>query len=331
VTPPPKPITRSLPAQLDETPTIRPPSPPPPPPRALMKPPRPAPTAPLAVEPLPMPVVEVNGAPPANAVEALDPDALVKALEPVAVEPVALEPSRISPTPAPRLAVPPPPASSPSPSPVAASITPAIQPMRASMPSIPDEPTKRPPPRDPQAEIETMLPPEPLETANETPVSNETETAPAERPRWRLRIALLVLIVGGELALAKQNGLLDPAREVVAARTWIATTINQHTFEQPKAAAPVAPVDPASTVEAPAAEPAGSAEWVRESIPTGMGLLTTSGSAPGHRIFVDERIVGQTPHAVLVKCGAATVKIGSAGRTRSIDVPCGNEIAIDDR
>jgi serine/threonine-protein kinase len=62
-----------------------------------------------------------------------------------------------------------------------------------------------------------------------------------------------------------------------------------------------------------------------------MGRVRTAGAAPGRRIFVDERVVGQTPEAVVVKCGVRIIKVGSAGFVRSVDVPCGGEIAVGDR
>jgi serine/threonine-protein kinase len=62
-----------------------------------------------------------------------------------------------------------------------------------------------------------------------------------------------------------------------------------------------------------------------------MGRVKTTGAAPGRRIFVDERTVGQTPDAVLVKCGTRAIKVGSSGSTRQVDVPCGGEITVGDR
>jgi serine/threonine-protein kinase len=59
-----------------------------------------------------------------------------------------------------------------------------------------------------------------------------------------------------------------------------------------------------------------------------MGLLETANAQPGHRIFVDGRTMGQTPQAVPVKCGKASVKIGSAGRLRVLDIPCGKAIDV---
>jgi serine/threonine-protein kinase len=59
-----------------------------------------------------------------------------------------------------------------------------------------------------------------------------------------------------------------------------------------------------------------------------MGLLSTTKAAPGHRIFVNGRTVGQTPESVMIPCGRTSVKIGSAGQPRSMDIPCGKETAV---
>jgi serine/threonine-protein kinase len=60
-----------------------------------------------------------------------------------------------------------------------------------------------------------------------------------------------------------------------------------------------------------------------------MGLLKTTNATPGRRIFVDDRTVGQTPEAVLVKCGPRLVKLGSSGRARPVAVPCGGELTVE--
>jgi serine/threonine-protein kinase len=60
-----------------------------------------------------------------------------------------------------------------------------------------------------------------------------------------------------------------------------------------------------------------------------MGILETGDAPPGHRIFVDEHTVGQTPESVLVKCGKATVKLGSAGQPHSVDIPCGGKLSVE--
>jgi hypothetical protein len=59
-----------------------------------------------------------------------------------------------------------------------------------------------------------------------------------------------------------------------------------------------------------------------------MGDLVTADASPNHRIYVDGRVLGQTPETVRVKCGSHVVKLGSSGREQTIDVPCGGEIAV---
>jgi hypothetical protein len=59
-----------------------------------------------------------------------------------------------------------------------------------------------------------------------------------------------------------------------------------------------------------------------------MGRLKTAGAQPGHRIFVDHRVVGETPGSVLVPCGEHSIKIGSGGRALTVEVPCRGEIGL---
>lgn len=89
------------------------------------------------------------------------------------------------------------------------------------------------------------------------------------------------------------------------------------------------PATPAASTSASAVAAASAAP--AEDVPSGMGRVRTTGSAPGRRIFVDERTVGQTPDAVVVKCGARKIRVGSAGAMQIVDVPCGGEITVGDR
>jgi hypothetical protein len=77
-----------------------------------------------------------------------------------------------------------------------------------------------------------------------------------------------------------------------------------------------------------------SASW---SAPTGaqaaqpksdarVGTLRVDPQAEGHRVWVDGIVL--TAEAALVRCGEHQVRVGSAGRTRTIDVPCGGEITV---
>jgi hypothetical protein len=57
-------------------------------------------------------------------------------------------------------------------------------------------------------------------------------------------------------------------------------------------------------------------------------VLHTRDAKPGHRIFVDGRVLGETPESVLVRCGVREVKLGSAGYVRRPDFPCGGELSL---
>jgi hypothetical protein len=57
-------------------------------------------------------------------------------------------------------------------------------------------------------------------------------------------------------------------------------------------------------------------------------LVMLPRSSSGHRIFVDGRVVGSGPEPVTVKCGRHSIKIGSAGKPRIKDLPCGSEITL---
>lgn len=87
--------------------------------------------------------------------------------------------------------------------------------------------------------------------------------------------------------------------------------------------APTAAAVPASAPSTPAADGGAAGDE--------MGTITTTGAAPHRRIFVDEKVVGQTPETVRVKCGARVVRLGSSGSRQSIDVPCGGEITVGDK
>jgi hypothetical protein len=62
-----------------------------------------------------------------------------------------------------------------------------------------------------------------------------------------------------------------------------------------------------------------------------MGVIKTAGAAPHRRIFVDEKVVGQTPESATIKCGPHTIRLGSQGKPQQIDVPCGSEITVADK
>jgi len=96
-----------------------------------------------------------------------------------------------------------------------------------------------------------------------------------------------------------------------------------------------APVSSASSAAAPPSPPVPVADPVAtragtdpQAAAAGMGDILTKASAGGHRIFVDDRVVGNSPDPTHVRCGKHTVRIGSAGTPRDVDVPCGGSIVV---
>ncbi|MFO0736244.1 MAG: protein kinase [Labilithrix sp.] len=84
------------------------------------------------------------------------------------------------------------------------------------------------------------------------------------------------------------------------------------------------PATPPATAIAADAAPA-------EPVAEGMGQLKTTGAAPGRRIFVDDKVAGQTPETLTLKCGPHKVKLGSTGTTQDVDVPCAGDVTVGDK
>jgi serine/threonine-protein kinase len=119
-----------------------------------------------------------------------------------------------------------------------------------------------------------------------------------------------------------------PTATAVASTATTASAASSSPSASPSAMASAAPSSTATTATSATST---SATAAGDELPPGMGRIRTAGAAPGRRIFVDERTLGQTPESVVVKCGARAVKLGSAGSTHTVEVPCGGEITVGDR
>jgi hypothetical protein len=60
----------------------------------------------------------------------------------------------------------------------------------------------------------------------------------------------------------------------------------------------------------------------------GQGTILTDSTSGGHRIFVDGRVVGESPSPAVVGCGSHSVQVGSAGTARTVVVPCGGSVRV---
>jgi hypothetical protein len=86
----------------------------------------------------------------------------------------------------------------------------------------------------------------------------------------------------------------------VTAQQPVATAVAMATAD------PVAEVKPASTT----------------------GHVVLPAAAAGHRVFIDDRVVSDGKSDIVVSCGSHKFRIGSVGKTTTVDVPCGGDLNL---
>jgi serine/threonine protein kinase len=89
-----------------------------------------------------------------------------------------------------------------------------------------------------------------------------------------------------------------------------------------------APSTVASTEPPPVKVPAAVEPSATAGAGSQSGELSTEGAAAGRRVYVDDRVMGQTPSAFTVPCGAHKVQVGSAGQPQTVVVPCGGRVVV---
>jgi hypothetical protein len=102
--------------------------------------------------------------------------------------------------------------------------------------------------------------------------------------------------------------------------------------------ASVAPVPSAPVAEKPAEKPVAPEKPVVAEKPAAsepavassdkFGMLDTSGAPGDRRIWVNDKLVGQTGGNVKAPCGLHAVKIGSGGTPHDVMIPCGGTVAV---
>jgi hypothetical protein len=59
-----------------------------------------------------------------------------------------------------------------------------------------------------------------------------------------------------------------------------------------------------------------------------MGTITVPESRGGHRVWIDNHIVGESPGTFNVRCGWRAVQVGSQGQLHNVNVPCGGDAEV---
>jgi eukaryotic-like serine/threonine-protein kinase len=58
------------------------------------------------------------------------------------------------------------------------------------------------------------------------------------------------------------------------------------------------------------------------------GTIAVPGSRAGHRVWIDERLVGEAPGRYGVSCGAHSIRVGSQGDVQRVNVACDSEVLV---
>lgn len=203
----------------------------------------------------------------------------------------------------------------------------SLPPMRASHPSVP-------------AALYTpaLMPVQPMPSMRPIPAAYNgapmmidpiADVAPPRGGnRWLLGgavgfLVMCTVLVGGLLFLRFRAppASVNPATSTSAPRASATTT----SATNAPASTP-APTPTPTTTRPPAATPAPT-----PTTTTTAGDLDTTSARPQHRVFVDGRVVGETPGTFRIACGSHQVRLGSRGTIQNVDVPCGGVLKVTDR
>ena len=187
--------------------------------------------------------------------------------------------------------------------------------------------------------------------------SRHVPTVPPAAPRkgfpWTLAIVLfLVACAGGAVAVvfglrAMEEGrgpeaslvlpvsqsaatTSTPTRVATSTPTPTPTPTSTSTSTSSPSPSPISPPSAAPTPTKTAPAPSVAVAAVPVASAT-TGIIDTSDARPGHRIFINDWVPGQTPGRYTVRCGRIPVKLGSQGSVQNVEVPCGGEIEVLDR
>ncbi len=176
------------------------------------------------------------------------------------------------------------------------------------------------------------------------PVAAFAPAPPAKRGSGAL-VALALFAIG--VAATAAVVMLVPVDTFARARATAHALVDrspQPTKPVAPAAAPPPPAvaPPPAPLPAPApAPPAGPAPKVEDTAPVvpvdalpkssiapDTTLVTLPKYAAGHRVYVDNVVLSDGASPVKMKCGKRTIRIGSQGKARELDLPCGRELTL---
>lgn len=201
-------------------------------------------------------------------------------------------------------------------------VEPVVEPVIAPRPEEPPPPALtfapipvEPPVEVPQpvfADMPAMVPP-----ASPPPLLSTTVPRRPRTPIWLfvLNFVLAVALAAAIFGVSRRRSPNAPATSAVASSAPRPATTPQTSATKPEATQAVAPTVTASQDPAPVAA-------------SSTGTIVTAPGQDGHRVFVDGKLMGDSPQRIEVTCGRHEVRFGSKSPAWKIDVPCGAEIVL---
>ena len=227
--------------------------------------------------------------------------------------PTPAAPVQAAPLPPPAPLTPPP---SPAASPAPAAPTPGAAVVAAALTAVPWAPPAAAPaaPRPP-----VWTPPPPIASLPGTPSAlSAMEARATAGTSWR---AVLFAIV----ALSACGGAAGAFFWLRHAGVASGSTSTSTSTSTPTSTPTPTPTSTPTSTPTPTPTPTSAPEPAPAST---AGQVTVPRSRAGHRIWIDGRMVGQSPGSFPTKCGWRRVRVGSQAHEKNVNVPCGGEIEV---
>jgi hypothetical protein len=159
-------------------------------------------------------------------------------------------------------------------------------------------------------------------------------SGPSYAALWTILVVAISVLFGAVVLYMLPPGSLSRAK--ASARAFADRVASKKMPSAPPVVAPAPPAlpstdspsspSPSATSTSPPAIPVE--DLPRPSVPPDMTLVSFPDYAQGHRIYVDGAILATGSSPTKLRCGRRNIRIGSAGKARDLDLPCGRELIL---
>jgi serine/threonine-protein kinase len=184
------------------------------------------------------------------------------------------------------------------------------------------------PPRTP-----SFQPPPPSPIPPERALIPVVET-PRRRPSPALWAAPAAVVVGAVIAARQPWKSIGPEPPTARQASSQGVEVPAPSIDRPGSVSSVRLVAPPmfDVVDAASSVVESEADRIDSSRPPlrpGTGSVTVGSARSGHRVWIDERLMGEeSPASYVISCGRHVVRVGSHGAPQYLEVPCGADVEI---